>query len=154
MKRCSRCKVAKPEAEFGKHNGRKDGLQSFCTECSKARAKVYYEANAEVMRKQIYSSRKSRNQELRGWLTQLKRELGCTFCSETEPVALDFHHNQGDKDFVIGRFRSYSKPQVIKEILKCLLVCSNCHRKIHAGLIDGSGVSSDWSRTSLIGIQA
>lgn len=49
--------------------------------------------------------------------------------------ALEFHHLENDKDFGIsskGYTRSWKK--VKKEINKCVLVCANCHREIHAGL--------------------
>ena len=54
-------------------------------------------------------------------------ENGCMF---------DFHHlNPDDKDFNITTLlRHYSKipEKVWKEIDKCILVCSNCHRQLHS----------------------
>ena len=48
--------------------------------------------------------------------------------------ALEFHHLEPDqKDFSIsenGYARSWAK--VRTEIDKCLLVCANCHRELHA----------------------
>jgi 5-methylcytosine-specific restriction endonuclease McrA len=50
--------------------------------------------------------------------------------------ALEFHHlDPNEKDFGIsakGVTRSWEK--VKKELDKCILVCSNCHREIHAGV--------------------
>lgn len=47
--------------------------------------------------------------------------------------ALEFHHlNPSEKDFSIGQSgytRSWEK--VKKELDKCILICSNCHREIH-----------------------
>lgn len=52
--------------------------------------------------------------------------------------ALEFHHlDSNEKDFGIaekGYTRSFEK--VKKELDKCVLVCSNCHKEIHAGLIN------------------
>ena len=52
--------------------------------------------------------------------------------------ALEFHHlNPKEKDFGIGEggyIRSFEK--VKNELDKCILVCSNCHKEIHAGLIN------------------
>jgi 5-methylcytosine-specific restriction endonuclease McrA len=56
--------------------------------------------------------------------------------------ALDFHHlNEKDKQFGIsmnGITRSWEKTK--KELDKCILVCSNCHREIHAGILQPSAV--------------
>ena len=51
--------------------------------------------------------------------------------------ALEFHHiNPNEKDFGIstkGYTRSWENNK--KELDKCVLVCSNCHREIHGGII-------------------
>jgi hypothetical protein len=62
----------------------------------------------------------------------------CICCGYNKcPGALEFHHTDPDgKDFSIsnkGVTRSWEK--IKKEIDKCVLVCANCHREIHAGLI-------------------
>ena len=49
--------------------------------------------------------------------------------------ALEFHH-LSDKDFGIssdGHIRSWEK--IRKELDKCILLCSNCHRELHAGIL-------------------
>ena len=52
--------------------------------------------------------------------------------------ALEFHHvNPDEKEFGIskeGKTRSLEESK--KEADKCILVCANCHREIHAGLIN------------------
>ena len=67
------------------------------------------------------------------------QELGgtCQICGYKKSVqALDIHHREPDKkEFGIsakGYTRSWSKLQ--KELQKCVCVCSNCHREIHAGI--------------------
>jgi predicted HNH restriction endonuclease len=62
----------------------------------------------------------------------------CQICGYNRCIsALDFHHIDGkSKEFDLstkGLTRSWEK--IKKEIKKCVLVCSNCHREIHAGLI-------------------
>jgi len=62
----------------------------------------------------------------------------CMFCGYSRcSGALDFHHiNESDKEFglsVRGLTRSWIK--IKNEIEKCILVCANCHREIHAGLL-------------------
>lgn len=65
----------------------------------------------------------------------------CIKCGYNKCIyALEFHHlNPLDKDFSIsakGYTRSWEN--VKKEIDKCILVCSNCHREIHAEMKLGS----------------
>lgn len=62
----------------------------------------------------------------------------CQVCGYNKCVgALEFHHiNSEEKDFGVsakGYTRSWDK--VREEIDKCVLVCANCHREIHAGII-------------------
>lgn len=50
--------------------------------------------------------------------------------------SLDFHHiDESQKDFSISG-KSISFQRLKPELDKCILVCSNCHREIHGGLID------------------
>ena len=55
--------------------------------------------------------------------------------------ALEFHHNNlSDKNFGIsakGYTRSWK--EVAKELDKCMIVCANCHRELHAKLAARSG---------------
>ena len=51
--------------------------------------------------------------------------------------ALEFHHvDPSNKDFTIGSVKTSPtmNDKVEEELLKCVLVCSNCHKEIHAGL--------------------
>ena len=50
-------------------------------------------------------------------------------------IALEFHHTDPkEKDFHISSNMNKSWDKVKKELDKCILVCSNCHREIHYGL--------------------
>jgi predicted HNH restriction endonuclease len=58
---------------------------------------------------------------------------GYSNCSEV----LEFHHLAADKkDFGIsqkGYTRSWEKVRL--ELDKCIMLCANCHREIHAGIL-------------------
>lgn len=61
----------------------------------------------------------------------------CQICGYNKSkFALDFHHIF-NKDFAISTIISNPKKwkDVIKELKKCVLLCSNCHRELHAGEI-------------------
>lgn len=62
----------------------------------------------------------------------------CQCCNYNRYVgALEFHHlNPDEKDFGIaskGYTRSWERNK--EELDKCVLVCANCHREIHANII-------------------
>ncbi len=58
----------------------------------------------------------------------------CSRCGYDRYVgALEFHHLDPDgKDLVISQFRHTTFDKTISELDKCVLVCANCHREIHA----------------------
>jgi 5-methylcytosine-specific restriction endonuclease McrA len=61
------------------------------------------------------------------------QECGYHKCAD----AIDFHHlNPNEKDFGIGNkgyTRSWDKLK--EELDKCVMLCANCHREVHAGLV-------------------
>lgn len=63
---------------------------------------------------------------------------GCSICDESEPCCLSAHHVRGGKEFSIGdaRRRGISAKRIKDELLKCTCLCENCHRKVHAGVLD------------------
>ena len=64
---------------------------------------------------------------------EYKKTLKCNRCGYDDHRALEFHHPNDDKDkfdpCVIARNRSWNN--VIKELNKCEVLCSNCHRIEH-----------------------
>lgn len=67
----------------------------------------------------------------------------CQICGYNRCInALEFHHlNPKEKDFTIsGGTKSFE--HIKPEVDKCILVCANCHREIHAGLININLISS------------
>jgi hypothetical protein len=61
----------------------------------------------------------------------------CSICTYDRYLgALEFHHiNPSEKDFTIAELKLTSFEKIKAELDKCLLVCANCHREIHSGLI-------------------
>lgn len=55
--------------------------------------------------------------------------------------ALEFHHlDPNEKDFTLGANTNISFARANEEIKKCILVCANCHREIHEGLVNTYGL--------------
>jgi len=52
---------------------------------------------------------------------------------------LEFHHlNPEEKEINFGSNTNLGWGAVKEELKKCILVCANCHREIHYGIIDNS----------------
>lgn len=70
------------------------------------------------------------------FLNKRKNNSKCLFCEEKELCCLDFHHT-GEKEMNVSDLvrGQYSLIRLEEEMKKCVIVCSNCHRKIHAGLL-------------------
>lgn len=65
-----------------------------------------------------------------------KQHHDCVICHENSPCCLEFHHvNPEIKDFTISSAVCNIKINVRtlkKEIHKCVILCSNCHKKLHS----------------------
>ena len=132
MKTCSRCKVEKEVSEFCKCARMKDGLQSACKSCmndsyTRSRQKD------QQRYKQVAKDRTTANAlRIRKW----KEERGCLFCSENFGPCLELHHlDPTQKEFDPSDGRHLSWKTFLKEADKCVVVCANCHRKVHHGVL-------------------
>ena len=89
-----------------------------------------YRQRAEYLKKAVTARRK----KLKKMAIEYKGGK-CIFCGYNKcNDALDFHHlNSKEKEFglsVRGLTRSWKK--IKEELNKCILVCANCHRELHA----------------------
>ena len=58
----------------------------------------------------------------------------CSRCGYNKCVdALEFHHkNPNVKEFKLGSGNTMSWKEYKKEVSKCVLLCSNCHKEVHS----------------------
>ena len=76
----------------------------------------------------------ARRLKLYEWYHELKTGLSCSVCGEDHPACIDFHHRDpSEKEISIPNAirNGWSKDRVLKEMDKCEILCSNCHRKLH-----------------------
>ncbi len=61
----------------------------------------------------------------------------CQNCGYDKCIqALEFHHiNPEEKEFSFGTNTNRSWEATREELKKCILLCANCHREAHAGVI-------------------
>jgi hypothetical protein len=128
----------KDESDFNRNKSKKDGLNTICKECSKKRSRQYYADNREKHIRVCRAKRKKTATEAQVKINELKSQRGCEMgCGEIETCCLDFHHHANNKEDTICNmvYSGCCWETIKKEIDKCRIVCSNCHRKIHAGIL-------------------
>ena len=114
LKVCVGCKQELPLSAFWKKSPTK--YQSRCKIC-------------------LYKYQEDRRQPVKKLLLQYKGGK-CVVCGYNKCVAaLDFHHiDPSQKDFAVGRsLKNMNITKVEKELDKCVILCSNCHREFHFG---------------------
>ena len=138
QKKCTMCKHDLDLECFNKKTRSKDGRQNICKQCTKNCSRKYYESHTETHKKITSDKRKQERAEVASFIRSVKAKHGCQLCPEKEPCCLEFHHIDGEKKFNISDFRAIGVGQskFNEEICKCVVLCSNCHKKLHAGLID------------------
>ena len=137
MKKCYTCQNFKDESDFIKNTSKKDGLNTICKNCSREKSRQYYTDNRIKHIRICGIKKKKVISDSRDKISEIKCKCGCQMgCGETTTCCLDFHHLR-DKDRLISTMvaRACCWKTIEKELKKCAVVCSNCHRKIHAGLL-------------------
>jgi hypothetical protein len=132
MKKCPKCKTEKILEEFHFSSKGKTKRSSYCKECSRK------EAYSSFLRNKKLHIERSKNsvQHLYSIVDKIKIKYRCCFCDESEPCCLDFHHPDSNKENDISHLvQLKTKLRLFEEINKCIVVCSNCHRKIHRNLL-------------------
>lgn len=112
-KRCTHCGRDLPLDAFYNRRGKR--THSWCREC----------VDADALERQ--RTLKKQCIEYKGGK--------CMICGgRFHPAVFDFHHmDPTKKDFTFGKLKKHKFSEDIKEELdKCILVCANCHRVIHA----------------------
>lgn len=118
MKICRYCEKSYPESDFG----------------------VAKTTPLKIYRRQKcrFCYRKTKNKlkdSRRGWIETLKTEQGCLRCKINDPRVLEFHHTGiVKKEFNIADYyySQFGIDKLKKEIAKCVVICANCHRILHA----------------------
>ena len=92
--------------------------------------KQYYLANKERLR-DISRRNYKRNKD---FINKIK-ERGCQICGFRKYTdAICLHHknpNEKEREIKDSLLQTSKKIKLIKEINKCILLCSNCHRHYH-----------------------
>lgn len=93
---------------------------------------TYYQKN-----KDLYKARdKERKEEIKTWVRNYRISKVCEDCGEDRWQCLDFHHIDSSNKFLSISMmvrKKYSVEKIKNEIMKCKVICANCHRCHHSG---------------------
>ncbi len=135
IKRCPQCETEKSLYEdFPKNKTKKNGYADICKLCNSANVKKCYLKNKGKYNTYIPERAKKYHKSIMDRVNQIKLFEGCKFCNEKTPCCLDFHHLENKTDMISDLVKSKSWKKIEAEIKKCIVVCANCHRKLHAGI--------------------
>ena len=105
-----------------------------CLKAGRQQCNDYYKGLSETTKKQrakrLRQSVAKRKTAIREYLNALKSKP-CSDCENVFPsICMDFDHVRGEKLFCVSfaSTRAFPLWKIKKEVEKCDLVCSNCHR--------------------------
>lgn len=93
----------------------------------------WYQKNKQRHIENVELYKQKYKQEVKTYVSSLK-QAGCSKCSEKHPACLEFHHlDPSQKEFEISTAmaNNLSLVRIKSEIAKCIILCANCHRKLH-----------------------
>lgn len=138
VKGCTRCERSKPlEDGFNKSRANGDHRRTHCKSCERKQANAFYRKNPEPYKKRARAFAKKRYAERLADANKLKALVGCLLCKDKTLCVLDFHHVLGNSKgreggMPVARAASHGDRKFLLELAKCVVVCANCHRKVHA----------------------
>jgi len=92
-------------------------------------SRKYYEKNKE---KVLATTTKNSKRGKEKW-DLFKGSLHCARCKENHIACMDFHHiDPSEKEYEVSALVSSKMfTKAYKEVKKCIVLCANCHRKLH-----------------------
>jgi hypothetical protein len=91
-------------------------------------ARDFYKRNS----KKIIAQTSARSAAERDFRDSLLSQFPCVTCGNPDPTVIEWHHvDPSNKSFGIRKFMLKPHEEWWDEVLKCIPVCANCHKKIH-----------------------
>ena len=129
---CTKCEEEKKIEDFFLKDKHKNIRHSQCKECYKnsRNSKSHYEKykNDYIQRATIRKNKLVKENRIK--LLEYFSNHSCIVCGESNPIVLEFDHRvQKDKiNNISMMLRDYTWEQILKEIDKCDVLCSNHHK--------------------------
>lgn len=126
---CIKCLVELPVSMFHKHGNK---TRNTCPECVHSYGKNHYLSNKQRYMDRAHANNKTYIDRNTAFVRDLKSKTPCVDCHLVFPhYVMDFDHLEGFvkiNDIAVLMKTPHSLDLLKKEIEKCEIVCSNCHR--------------------------
>ena len=131
MKECISCHQVKNEEDFSFRDKLKGKRNNKCRICHKIYVKQHYLNNRDSYLEKAKKFNSEHRKEHNKRLVEYLKDKSCMSCGEDDLRVLDFHHrNKEEKRYGIAKMiRTQHWNTILREIEKCDIMCSNCHRK-------------------------
>ena len=129
-KTCTGCGETKPLTAFTNKVKSKDGKNPRCRLCTRAMVQKHYDRNGSYYRKKQLDRKRAAKLNFDAIIKKVK-DAPCADCGNKFPTcAMDFDHVRGKKRFCVSAAigMTTNVKVLLEEIVKCEVVCSNCHR--------------------------
>jgi len=125
-KSCSKCKLLKQITEFNFKYRATGQRHTYCRDCGKELTRSHYKRQ-----KRAYLDRNLHAYAERRRMVVEAKLRPCVDCGVQYPYyVMDFDHRDGAlKEFSLNSVHRVTKRSILREIAKCDVVCSNCHRE-------------------------
>lgn len=122
---CTTCKIRKPFSDFHKM---RNGWKTKCKDCCSKHNANYWLKN-KGQKQTLARERRKKNAEAGQILVRAYLELyPCADCGIDDWRVLEFDHVRGEKLGNICNMMTGDLDRLEQEILKCDVVCANCHK--------------------------
>ena len=130
MKNCNHCGLYLPDEAFNWRNRLLGIRHVTCRNCQKEYQQKWYEGHKDTHLANVQSRKVEARQEARQFVLEYLYSHPCSKCGETDPIVLEFDHIRG-KEEEIARLitNGASIDRLEKEMRRCQVLCSNCHRR-------------------------
>ena len=113
-----------------KHNVEKTGKKPKCSECNKEYQRKWFAENRKIQQYRVSSNNRKYREAAQTFLFEYLLEHPCIICKEADVLVLDFDHLKDKKaNLCTLAQRGKNIDFLKKEIEKCQVLCSNCHRR-------------------------
>ena len=130
-KTCTKCHRSLKVSDFNWRNKKRGTQQSRCRECQRSEQNKFYRKSPEYQKTVKVAAQKRKKSIKHLYLDYLKQQK-CQDCGVDDPVVLTHdHRDPAQKIAAVSVLvqRNHDWRSIQSEIVKCDVVCFNCHAK-------------------------